>query len=272
MQHREYAQAGDEVQTQDIFGSATRGPNESNVLDGVYENPRSGSVFSQRLQSSAKLLDSPRRPRRPGRPKLGGNTSRVIDIDAEPLADEDGGEEQLLSSSITVPANSPTRIHDDYEMGDRPPSPVLQLPIRPPPGTFKIKPTRTIRSKPSRLPVRSGSVAVRKTSRIPVQTVTMSAARISGAEETLDSELRRADESFGSDLVDEEHDSNVLSAVGTRSQKQGFLAHGGAGGLPVMMGPGHVEGLGDQSDSEDESRFETDPARLEYIRRLAHGS
>lgn len=43
----------------------------------------------------------------------------------------------------------------------------------------------------------------------------------------------------GVDLEDDE----LLIGVGSRSKKKGFLAHGGAGGQPVFMGVGYVEGV-----------------------------
>lgn len=36
---------------------------------------------------------------------------------------------------------------------------------------------------------------------------------------------------------------------GTRSKKLGFLAHGGAGGAPVFMGVGYVEGAEEDSEA-----------------------
>ncbi|KII89628.1 hypothetical protein PLICRDRAFT_52794 [Plicaturopsis crispa FD-325 SS-3] len=57
---------------------------------------------------------------------------------------------------------------------------------------------------------------------------------------TLDEELRDAD-----------LDSGVLTGVGTRSKHKGFLAHGGAGGAPVFMGVGYVEGAEEDDEYDD---------------------
>jgi hypothetical protein len=38
----------------------------------------------------------------------------------------------------------------------------------------------------------------------------------------------------------------VYIGVGTKSKRQGFLAHGGAGGASVFMGVGYVEGAGEE--------------------------
>ncbi len=59
---------------------------------------------------------------------------------------------------------------------------------------------------------------------------------------TLDQELRRALD------AEMELESDTYTGVGTRSMKEGFIAHGGAGGVPVLIGPGNLAGL-DQGDS-----------------------
>ncbi|KAH7927970.1 hypothetical protein BV22DRAFT_243402 [Leucogyrophana mollusca] len=66
---------------------------------------------------------------------------------------------------------------------------------------------------------------------------------------TLDEELRDAHaRSSDNDL-----DSGVLVGVGSRSKRKGFLAHGGAGGAPVFMGVGYVEGA-EEEDEEYQPR------------------
>lgn len=231
----EVSQALDEINDEDNEQSTS-------VLADIYDKQRNG-FFSRRLQSAAKL-DSPKRPRPPGRAKLSGAISRAS---ADRTEDND---ESLLSHSISVPTNSPSedRITVTNLPNNSPSSPVLQLPARPPPGTFKMKPTRTMAS---RLPVRSKPLASKTTSRPPVPKFAASSKSYE-QEETLESELRRADESFGSDPVDEEREEHILSGIGSRSRKQGFLAHGGAGGHPVLMGPGYVEGLENAIESDDE--------------------
>ncbi|KAH7912324.1 hypothetical protein BJ138DRAFT_1171990 [Hygrophoropsis aurantiaca] len=62
---------------------------------------------------------------------------------------------------------------------------------------------------------------------------------------TLDEELRDARARSSDDGLD----SGVLVGVGTRSKRKGFLAHGGAGGSPVFMGVGYVQGA---EESEEE--------------------
>ena len=70
---------------------------------------------------------------------------------------------------------------------------------------------------------------------------------------TLDEELKDIPFNYSEDEA-------VFTGVGTRSKGYGYLAHGGAGGAPVFMGIGYVEGAeGDdsyatytQTDAEDE--------------------
>jgi len=70
----------------------------------------------------------------------------------------------------------------------------------------------------------------------------------------LDDELRDVPFDHREDLEDEA----VFTGVGTRSKRHGFLAHGGAGGAPVFMGVGYIEGAeGDdiyvtEADVDDE--------------------
>ncbi|KAF8207217.1 hypothetical protein K438DRAFT_428685 [Mycena galopus ATCC 62051] len=46
-------------------------------------------------------------------------------------------------------------------------------------------------------------------------------------------------------------ENGILVGVGTRPKNRGFLAHGGAGGAPVFMGAGYVEGVEDERDDGD---------------------
>jgi hypothetical protein len=66
---------------------------------------------------------------------------------------------------------------------------------------------------------------------------------------TLDEELRDAHHfDFESNVDEHGQESGFFVGVGTRSKKHGFHAHGGAGGTPVFMGKGYVEG----AEEEDE--------------------
>ncbi|KAL0067834.1 hypothetical protein AAF712_005002 [Marasmius tenuissimus] len=53
---------------------------------------------------------------------------------------------------------------------------------------------------------------------------------------------------------------STLTAVGTRNRRKGYLAHGGAGGVPVYMGNGYVAG----PTRQDEDDGEADREQQEY--------
>jgi len=72
----------------------------------------------------------------------------------------------------------------------------------------------------------------------------------------LDEELRsvvsRRDAEDGGHEYDD-FNSDVLVGLGTRSKRRGFLAGGGAGGIPVFMGAGYVDGAIDDGDEQQVS-------------------
>ena len=95
---------------------------------------------------------------------------------------------------------------------------------------------------------------------------------------TLDEELRDAHH-LGSMYDEHEDDENVvLMGVGERSKKLGFLAHGGAGGIPVFMGAGYVEGAGETRSvhhgggiTDDDIKYEDDNVDEEQAEQLYEG-
>ncbi len=146
---------------------------------------------------------------------------------------------------------------------------------------------RPASSSSLRLPLATTSTSAHATS----NTVTNSAAKKRMLEEDMDVESNHAkrrrrldkelqeqsnrlwsqvhendDEGFSSDRVDgyEEivakgADDGVLSGMGTKSRKKGFLAGGGAGGIPIFMGAGYVKGVDEGMDVDmdvDEFRDE----------------
>lgn len=79
---------------------------------------------------------------------------------------------------------------------------------------------------------------------------------------TLDEELRAAGDDPQPDF-----DSGELVGVGTRSKRKRFLAHGGAGGAPVFMGEGYVDGVQAGSDKEgghNDADFDSGEDEYEY--------
>lgn len=73
---------------------------------------------------------------------------------------------------------------------------------------------------------------------------------------TLDEELRDLPLNYREELEDE----TLFTGVGTRSKGHGFLAHGGAGGAPVFMDVGHIEGA-----EEEDSYASYAGADAEYL-------
>ncbi|KAJ3756158.1 hypothetical protein EV360DRAFT_72224 [Lentinula raphanica] len=79
---------------------------------------------------------------------------------------------------------------------------------------------------------------------------------------TLDQELRAAQKATllaetEGEYSEDELNHGTFFGTGTRSKKLGFLAHGGAGGLPVWMGEGYVLGVGNtEAEDEDEDEDE----------------
>jgi len=69
---------------------------------------------------------------------------------------------------------------------------------------------------------------------------------------TLEDEIRRADSSYSEEeRAVNELESGILIGVGQRSKEMGFLAHGGAGGDPVFMGVGYVQGALDENPPKE---------------------
>lgn len=76
---------------------------------------------------------------------------------------------------------------------------------------------------------------------------------------TLDEELRTATPYRHRDGAASDDDvlgldSGVFTGVGTKSKRRRFLAHGGAGGAPVFMGVGYVEGAIEHDDEEEREK------------------
>lgn len=55
---------------------------------------------------------------------------------------------------------------------------------------------------------------------------------------------------------DEDLESGYYSGVGTRSKRRGYHAHGGAGGPPVFMGVGYVDGAIDHDSHEEDEELD----------------
>ncbi|KAF7978838.1 hypothetical protein HWV62_44639 [Athelia sp. TMB] len=191
-------------------------------------------LFSKRPPKSPLPLDSPRRPRPPARPL---NKSKPYATKPMPLPDrqesgsrvqaEEEDDEDPLSLSFTSP--------------DEP------LPVPKP----KPQPSATASGERKK----KKATVVHEPSRATSQASATSQTGKQG--NTLDQELRDA---RARSLL-REHDllhlkdlqSGEFVGVGTRKKTRGFLAHGGSGGTPVLMGEGYVDGV---EPSEDESDYQ----------------
>lgn len=117
-----------------------------------------------------------------------------------------------------VPVKLPAPARDEQE--DELPEPYSGLEEDPRPPAPPVPPTRL------RKPTSFTDAKARKARR-----------------KTLDEEIRTAED-------DGSLDSGVIVGVGSRSKKKGFLAGGGAAGVPVFMGVGYIEGAEDSGEDE----------------------
>lgn len=139
----------------------------------------------------------------------------------------------------------------------------LEGPVESTPALGRVKTKRKERTKE---PGRSESIASTSTTRTTTTSRKVRARSSGGSSRgthasrrpTLDEELedafRRQSDSYDEHLLE----SGVFTGVGTRSKKKGFLARGGAGGEPVFMGEGYVEGVeigeGENDQGDDRRR------------------
>jgi hypothetical protein len=209
------------------------GPQRQQRAGGSPRIRRESELFSKRPPTSPMLLDTPRKPRPPARP-LGRATPRSTarsksksgrdgdnEEEDDPLALSFSSPDVVALSSLQSKSKEPTTAAGAKKKKRRSPSREMYLEPRDP--------------EPDSAPTRGES--------------TNSARR----RPTLDEELRQAHARSLLHENDEEPDlySGTLVGVGTRSKQKGFLAHGGAGGVPVFMGDGYVDGV-EVSDGEGE--------------------
>ena len=220
-----YRVPGDEIHVDEQDGShAAPDAVMCNPVEGEHGNEASSfirakpqrprpNIFDRRLPTSPFPDKSPRRPKPPSR------ATRVVEKLPQPDRNDDVSDgEDPLSLSFSSLEDSMT----------------------------KSRPRRPDKDNGS---VQSGS----RQSSFPPRTASPSASSFLSASSqqttqpsrpmTLQEEIQNAVNHRPTD-VDEEEDmeSGILVGVGTRSKRQGFLAHGGAGGIPVFMGVGYVEG------------------------------
>ena len=193
----------------------------------------SQTAFDKRVPSSPMPADTPKKPKPPARTR-GQSTphpkSLIVDSD-----DDDDDDDGIRDDADQLAAEAAV------------PEPELRPSAK---GKRKEKGRAAPVAKSSRIPVASaGNKTSLKSSRSTGATSARNTSNQTSNKRqrrrTLDEELRQAEDVLqGEDLngVDLE-DDELLIGVGSRSKKKGFLAHGGAGGQPVFMGVGYVEGV-----------------------------
>lgn len=128
---------------------------------------------------------------------------------------------------------------DKVKLAHRNRAPVSPMPAQPTPK----KPRAPARSKKRREELDTDADPLNITGRPAVSKVKTKSG-IPRRKSTLDDELRVAFAKGQSRLDNSiDLDSEILVGVGSRSKKRGFLTGGGAGGAPVFLGEGYVDGV-----------------------------
>ncbi|KAF9452335.1 hypothetical protein P691DRAFT_233327 [Macrolepiota fuliginosa MF-IS2] len=196
--------------------------------------PESTVFEKRRLPVSPLPAKSPRKPHPPNRRR---STPHPRKLSLPPDDHEDEEPPPVLTFStppVAISTPGPTATQ-------APPKPVADTP-----DIFNDSRVARSRPPPSRIPVPS--------SRLRSSSLKSSSApqAPSGRWVTLGEELwhaQQSDEINGEN--DDELDVDVYVGTGMRSRDRSFLAHGGAGGPPVLMGVGYVEGAEDREGSPD---------------------
>lgn len=234
----------------------TRQQDKTRFRTRIVQSPEMAETFAKRAPTSPRLLDSPRRPRPPARPRIVQEASQLD----EPHSTEHSLHASFTSAELTsFSQGGESRIEYEQEQQNASvqETPPRRFPIRPPKGMFK-PPTQ--KAMPSRLPIRKvlQKSKIPKPSARPMSNAAPSGSRTVRRRESLDAELARAEaeaeEAYEADILDEDVQlqSGTLTSRGSRSRKQGFIAFGGAGGPSAVMGDGTVEGIEDFESEEEQ--------------------
>ncbi|THH16663.1 hypothetical protein EW146_g4009 [Bondarzewia mesenterica] len=198
--------------------------------------PPSQNVLDKRLPTSPIPAGTPKRPKPPARSH--------IKTPFRPSLPRNDSDDPLALAAVA-------------------PDPI-ELPASKEKGKGRAAPAK----KPSRIPMASRKISSKpREAGVPSARNASRATSTKARRRTLDEELRSAEGGLHEEEDQEEDlDDELLIGVGTRSKKKGFLAHGGAGGQPVFMGVGYVEGAEDESEEGPEEWEE------EYIQRKSAAS
>lgn len=211
--------------------------------------------FDRRPPSSPMPEKSPRKPRPPAR--------LLRSHPVSPVADKSDDEDPLSMSFPPLESFLQPTISKHHLMSEQ----------------LKSQLQRSSRI-PQKVPMKSRSVSRVSSSREAIKAQRKGrekSASQSRRPQSLQEELGKAAAELRHELAwEDDLDSGVFMGVGTMSKRRGFLAHGGAGGAPVFMGVGYVEGA--EEDKDDDAAYETEEADEEYLprskergkRRIAH--
>lgn len=207
--------------------------------------PTGYDLFSKRPPSSPMPAHSPRKPRPPAR------ASRPM---PPPWVPDDSDNEDPLSLTFSSPEPEPATLHYSKQKQGQSQSQKEQ---------YIPKPEQV----PRQASASPASAQFRASARPAKASTGSRGGAVARRRLTLDEELRDAEESTRNREEEEDLESGVLVGVGTRSKHLGFLAHGGAGGGPVFMGIGYVEGVeenvaeinGGERDDEYEEVYHPPP-------------
>ncbi|XP_006459210.1 hypothetical protein AGABI2DRAFT_116187 [Agaricus bisporus var. bisporus H97] len=195
--------------------------------------PIESTVFKRRLPVSPLPSKSPRKPPPPSRRRSTPHPKKLS------LTDDDHAEPLPMLSFSTPPVAVSTPGFNTHASA----KPFLDTP-----DIFGEPLTSRGRLPPSRIPIRSSRL--RSSSRSRSRSISLSNKTRSDGHLTLGEELWIAQHSdevgVGGGTNDDDDDDDILAdevyvGSGTRNKKQGFLAHGGAGGIPLFMEADFVE-------------------------------
>lgn len=194
---------------------------------------RATGLLDKRLSSTSAMLTTPRKPRPPGR-RTG---SLMHHTEAQPPSSDAESEEDPLLLNFSPYHKATTEVTDNTRH-HRKPSPLPALDMAGSARPAKDRAATARRASSSAQPSRRSAGSSTSSRGLPSDTLSDELAEVF--------ELSRRYQ----DITDDDFDSGVLVGVGTRSKNRGFLARGGAGGEPVFMGVGYVDGA-EESEGED---------------------
>lgn len=254
--------------------SPTPSPPEIEVLQPQPRLPSSRSsrnAFAKRVPSSPMPSTTPKKPLPPARKRP--KSRIIIDSEDEGVGNEEVEEDQQDEEPLTMPLFDPTfPSQTKRELRSAPEPDAIPALAKPVPTRIPKKRaagnTSSLKRKATSSDLRAQSNGANSSKGLNGSTASTSSrssksnlprpapstSNHAKRRKTLDEEIRKAGDILWSEGdsggnhghdEDEAEEDGVLTGVGMKSKKKGFLAGGGAGGAPVFMGPGYVEGAED---------------------------